>query len=131
MFGSDSVWYGSPQWQIDAFWRFQIPEDLRRQYGYPELSDDIKRKILGLNGAKLYGLNAASGAAKDRIYRRVPDDYEARMSDELKETMELNGGTAGEAEYLAYDDNMSRFREKYLAQGPQPSNTRYGWIRTD
>ena len=131
VFGSDSVWYGSPQWQIDAFWRFQIPEDLRRQYGYPELSDDIKRKILGLNGAKLYGLNAASGAAKDRIYRRVPDDYEARMSDELKETMELNGGTAGEAEYLAYDDNMSRFREKYLAQGPQPSNTRYGWIRTD
>jgi len=25
VFGSDSVWYGSPQWQIEAFWRFQIP----------------------------------------------------------------------------------------------------------
>jgi hypothetical protein len=35
LFGSDSVWYGSPQWQIDAFWRFQIPEQMRKQYGYP------------------------------------------------------------------------------------------------
>ncbi len=25
VFGSDSVWYGSPQWQVDALWRFQIP----------------------------------------------------------------------------------------------------------
>jgi predicted TIM-barrel fold metal-dependent hydrolase len=23
IFGSDSVWYGSPQWQIEALWRFQ------------------------------------------------------------------------------------------------------------
>ena len=23
VFGSDSVWYGSPQWQIDAMWRFR------------------------------------------------------------------------------------------------------------
>ncbi|TME37429.1 MAG: hypothetical protein E6I75_08285, partial [Chloroflexi bacterium] len=44
VFGSDSVWYGSPQWQIEAFWRFQIPDDLRNQYGYPELTDTAKRK---------------------------------------------------------------------------------------
>ena len=35
VFGSDSVWYGSPQWQIEALWRFQIPEALREKYGYP------------------------------------------------------------------------------------------------
>ena len=29
VFGSDSVWYGSPQWQLEAFWRFQIPEEIR------------------------------------------------------------------------------------------------------
>ena len=56
LFGSDSVWYGSPQWQIDAFWRFQIPEEMRKKYGYPELTQDAKRKILGLNSAKLYGI---------------------------------------------------------------------------
>src|SRR5262249_311999 len=57
VFGSDSVWYGSPQWQIDAMWRVQIPEDLGKKYGYAELTRDAKRKILGLNSAKLYGIN--------------------------------------------------------------------------
>src|SRR5207244_193388 len=51
VFGSDSVWYGSPQWQIEALWRFQIPEAMRKKYGYPELTERAKRKILGLNSA--------------------------------------------------------------------------------
>ena len=59
VFGSDSVWYGSPQWQIDALWRFQIPEEMRKKYGYPEITENDKRKILGLNAAKLYGLDVA------------------------------------------------------------------------
>jgi len=29
VFGSDSVWWGSPQWQIDALWRFQMPEAMQ------------------------------------------------------------------------------------------------------
>jgi len=56
VFGSDCVYYGSPQWQIEALLRFQIPEDARRQYGYPQLTERAKRKILGLNSARLYGL---------------------------------------------------------------------------
>src|SRR5438874_300271 len=56
VFGSDAVWYGSPQWQIEALWRFQIPEAMRRRYGYPELTPRVKRKILGLNSARLYDL---------------------------------------------------------------------------
>ncbi len=120
VFGSDSVWYGSPQWQIDALWRFQIPEDLRKQYGYPELTPDAKRKILGLNSAKLYGVKAVEGREKDRIYKSVPKDYEKRMTKELKTIMELPGASA---------DNLSRIREKYVAMGPTPSHTRYGWIR--
>ena len=35
VFGSDSVWYGSPQWQIEALWRFQIPDDMRKRYRVP------------------------------------------------------------------------------------------------
>ena len=56
LFGSDSPWYGSPQWQIDALWRFEIPRWMQRQYGYPPLTKQVKRKILGLNGAAIYGL---------------------------------------------------------------------------
>jgi predicted TIM-barrel fold metal-dependent hydrolase len=115
VFGSDSVWYGSPQWQIDAMWRFQIPEAMRRQYGYPEFTQDAKRKILGLNSAKLYGINV-----RDQ-FKPVPADYEKRMTDDLKRVLEFPGFTA---------DNMSRLKEKYAELGAERSNTRYGWIRT-
>jgi predicted TIM-barrel fold metal-dependent hydrolase len=54
LWGTDSMWYGSPQWQIDAFWRFQIPDELRERFGYPELDTKAKLQILGLNSAKLY-----------------------------------------------------------------------------
>ena len=119
VFGSDSVWYGSPQWQIDAFWRFQIPEDLRETYGYPELTADVKRKILGLNSARLYGMKPATGAEKDQMYRPVPEDYERRMSKEFKTLMEMDQSA----------DNLSKIREQYIAMGPTPSLMRYGWIR--
>ena len=56
VYGSDSVWYGGPQWQIEALWRFQIPESIRQTWGYPQLTDTAKRKILGLNSARLYRL---------------------------------------------------------------------------
>jgi uncharacterized protein len=118
LFGSDSVWYGSPQWQIDAFWRFQIPEEMRNKYGYPELTPEAKRKILGLNAAKLYGVNPG-GNLKKR-FKPVPSDYEKRISKELKTILEFPGYTA---------DNMSRFKQQYAQQGALPGHTRYGWIR--
>ena len=121
VFGSDCVWYGSPQWQIDALWRFQIPEEMRLAYDYPELTDIAKRKILGLNSAKLYGITPVEGAEKDREYKPIPADYEDHISNELKTILEFPGYTA---------DNMSRFKDKYAALGPTPSNRRYGWMRT-
>jgi predicted TIM-barrel fold metal-dependent hydrolase len=113
VFGSDSVWYGSPQWQIDAMWRFQIPEDLRKKFGYPELTQDAKRRILGLNSARLYGVNVKQN------FRPVPADYEKRMPAELKKTLEMPGSTA---------DNMSKFKEQYAALGVEPNHVRYGWV---
>ena len=56
LWGTDSIFYGSPQGQIDAFRAFQIPTDLREQYGYPELTRGVKAKILGANAARLYGV---------------------------------------------------------------------------
>ena len=116
VFGSDSVWYGAPRWQIEAFWRFKIPDDLRNQYGYPELTDQAKRKVLGLTSARLYGLPTAAVDA----YSPVPADYPARIPDELKTLMEFPGYA---------NDTMSQLRAAYLTAGGHPSNTRYGWVR--
>jgi hypothetical protein len=55
--GTDSIWYGSPQDQIDAFRTFQITPEFQDQYGYPELTDDIKANIFGLNSSRLYGVD--------------------------------------------------------------------------
>ena len=115
LFGSDSVWYGSPQWQIEALWRFQIPEALRDKYGYPALTESAKRKILGLTSAKLYGL----GAVDPGSYKVVPKDYESKMTKELKSLLEFDKLTA---------DNMSKMKETYAALAIEPDHTRYGWM---
>ncbi len=57
VWGTDSIWYGSPQDQIDAFLRFQISAEFQERFGYPELSMEIKRGVLGLNAAKIYGVD--------------------------------------------------------------------------
>lgn len=55
--GTDCIWTGSPQPLIDAFRAFQISERYQSAYGYPALTDEIKRKILGLNAAKIFGVD--------------------------------------------------------------------------
>ena len=37
LWGTDSVWYGSPQWQIEAMRRLEIPEDMQKKYGFAPL----------------------------------------------------------------------------------------------
>jgi uncharacterized protein len=59
MWGTDAIWYGSPQPQIMAFRAFEITPEFQTRYGYPSLTDDLKRKIFGLNAAKLLGLDVA------------------------------------------------------------------------
>jgi len=124
VWGSDSLWYGSPQWQIEALWRFEIPEAMRQQFGYPELTKAAKRKILGLNSARLYGLPSASEASPHGIYKPVPANFESQIPDSLKTLLDFPG-TPG---YLT--DNFSKMRKQYVEMGGGRSNTRYGWIRT-
>jgi hypothetical protein len=125
-FGSDSLWYGSPQWQIDAFWRFQIPEALQRKWHYPALTDETKRKILGVNAAKLYRLNTDVNQPGDTRpdrgvqYQPVPANYESLIPAALLTTLEYQGQA---------NDNFSKARREYLAAGGPLGNTRYGWIR--
>jgi hypothetical protein len=57
LWGTDSMWWGSPQFAIDAFKNLQIPESMQEEFGYPALTEMRKRRILGLNAAKLYGVS--------------------------------------------------------------------------
>ena len=34
VWGTDSVWYGSPQWQIEAMRRLEIPDDMMKKQGW-------------------------------------------------------------------------------------------------
>lgn len=57
LWGTDAVFYGSPQGQIQAFRAFRISEQFQEQFGYPAMTDDIKRKVLGLNALKLHDVD--------------------------------------------------------------------------
>jgi len=54
LWGTDSIWWGSPQWQIEAFRRLEMPDQLMKRFGWKPLSDDVKRRIFGLNAASVY-----------------------------------------------------------------------------
>jgi predicted TIM-barrel fold metal-dependent hydrolase len=58
LWGTDCIWTGSPQPQIVAFRTFKMDPQFAQQYGYPLLTGEIKRKVFGLNAARLYGVDA-------------------------------------------------------------------------
>jgi predicted TIM-barrel fold metal-dependent hydrolase len=68
--GEDKIIYGSetpiwhPRWALEAFWNFQLPEDLVEGYGYPQLTEQAKRKILGENLLRLHGMDVAATRAR-------------------------------------------------------------------
>jgi uncharacterized protein len=101
VWGSDTLWYGSPQWQIEAMRRLEIPEDMRKKYGFPALggpNSATKQLIFGGNSVRLYGLNLK--AAENRP---MP----------------------------AYsEDRLAQLRAEYEQTAREPSNRRYGYVRT-
>jgi hypothetical protein len=121
VFGSDSLWYGGPQWQIDTFWRFQIPEEIQERWGYPALTEASRRKILGLNSARLYKLPGASEASDHGKYKPVPENFQSQIPNSLLTLLEYQG---------VANDTFSKMRKQYAEMGGRRSNTRYGWIRT-
>jgi predicted TIM-barrel fold metal-dependent hydrolase len=100
MWGTDSVWYGSPQWQIEALRRLEIPEDLQKKYGFTPLggaNSGVKQLIFGANATRLYKINLK--AAENT---RMP----------------------------AYSkDRLASLKREYERAAPEPSNLRYGYVR--
>ncbi len=60
LWGTDCLFYGSPQDQIQAFRTFQISEEFQERFGYPAISDEIRAKIFGLSSARIYGIEPLS-----------------------------------------------------------------------
>ncbi|MGQ0467612.1 MAG: amidohydrolase family protein [Sporichthyaceae bacterium] len=135
LWGTDSVWYGSPQWQIEAFWRFRMPEEFTARFGYPEITPDMKRTVLGLNSARLYRMSPEARQPP------LPADYRERVlrNPELMRVLEYADRLPSDQPYgIAApdrDDALARAKAAYrhdveTRYGIPRDNTRSGWIRT-
>ncbi len=65
VWGTDSIWYGSPQDQIQAFRAFEITPQFQEQFGYPALTPAVKEKILGKTSARIYKIKSSAPAKCD------------------------------------------------------------------
>lgn len=79
LYGSDCIWYGSPQDQIQAFRTFQISEAFQHKYGYPEMTSELRARIFGLNATRPYGLDV------DEVIKRANHDAIERRRAEYRE----------------------------------------------
>jgi len=106
LWGTDSIWYGSPQDQIQAFRTFQIAPELRAMYGYLEITPALRAKIFGLNASRVYGISAddvkkhtrADSIARERIaYLEHPEPhyqtYGPKTRREFMNLLRWNGGS--------------------------------------
>jgi hypothetical protein len=105
LWGTDSVWYGSPQDQIQAFRAFQIPAELREAHGYPEITPQLRAQVFGLNAIVPYRIQVEEvlrSAAGDPIARIRPEylehprphfqTYGPQTRREFLRLLQLNGG---------------------------------------
>jgi predicted TIM-barrel fold metal-dependent hydrolase len=72
LWGTDSIWYGSPQDQIQAFRSFQIAPELRERHGYPELTPALRAKVFGLNALRPYGIAQEDALGRSARATRLP-----------------------------------------------------------
>jgi uncharacterized protein len=99
VWGTDSVWYGSPQWQIEAMRRIEIPEDMQKKYGFAPLGgadSAVKQMIFGSNAARLYGLKLKAAEAPMPAYSA---------------------------------DRLAALKRDYEHAAKDPSNLRYGYVQ--
>ena len=108
LWGTDAIFFGSPQDQIQAFRAFEISEAFQDRYGYPALPPERKAKIFGLNGARVYGIDPsevrkqASGGGFSQVrqtYEQEKDPsfltYGPRTKKEFRDLLKQHGGWPG------------------------------------
>ena len=80
VWGTDAVWTGAPQWQIEGLRRLEIPEDMQKKYGFAPLgaaNGPIKSGIFAGNTARLYNF-------EQHAERAAPDHFAELKADYLK-----------------------------------------------
>jgi uncharacterized protein len=95
LWGTDSIWYGSPQDQIQAFRAFRISEAFQERYGYPAMTTDVR--------AKVFGLSAARGP-----YRLDPDEIRKRTAGDRIEQAKAACAADPDPSYLTYGPRSRR-----------------------
>lgn len=78
VWGTDAVWTGSPQWQIEALRRLEIPEDLQRRHGFAPLGPadgPIKTAIFGETSARMYNYDRRRASLENDAVTRVKAEY--------------------------------------------------------
>jgi predicted TIM-barrel fold metal-dependent hydrolase len=93
VWGTDAVWTGAPQWQIEGLRRLEIPEDMQKKYGFQPLGaadGPVKTAVFSGNTQRLYGLEKHAD--------------------------------------LVHQDRFAAIKAEYQANGPGPSNLRYGYV---
>ncbi len=79
LWGTDALWTGAPQWQIEGLRRLEIPEDMQKKFGFAPLGGadgPTKSAIFSGNSARLYSLEKhAEVTARDR-FASLKVDYE-------------------------------------------------------
>ncbi|HVJ73799.1 MAG TPA: amidohydrolase family protein [Casimicrobiaceae bacterium] len=98
LWGTDSIWYGSPQDQIQAFRTFQIADALAQRHGYPKLTPALRAKVFGRNALALYPV------PDDVLRHHLPRDRVARERESYLERPDpsfLTYGPKTRREFLA------------------------------
>ena len=78
VWGTDAVWTGSPQWQIEGLRRLEIPEEMQKKYGYAPLGPadgPVKTAIFSGNNIKLYNFKVPATWSKMDRFSALKADY--------------------------------------------------------
>ena len=89
LYGSDCIWYGSPQDQIQAFRAFQIAPELQEKHGYAKMTPELRARVLGLNATRPYGVDI------DEVLKRARHDTVGRARAAYRENPDPHFVTFG------------------------------------
>jgi predicted TIM-barrel fold metal-dependent hydrolase len=79
LWGTDALWTGAPQWQIEGLRRLEIPEDMQHKFGFAPLGaadGPVKTAIFSGNSARLYGLEKHAAITAGDRFASLKADYE-------------------------------------------------------
>jgi hypothetical protein len=84
--GTDALWTGSPQWQIEGLRRLEISDEMQRKHGFGPLGSatgPIKSAIFSANNARLYNIDTRKTEFDLKVdqFAQIKLEYEARGSE--------------------------------------------------